>query len=258
MKKILLPLLLVSSVSFGQIRFNQILSDHHHSTTVQALDIYIKNYGSTTVDISNYWIRNNGQAYSVSSLNIGNLSLQIAPGQTIELKKENLDIKNTPNRSLALFKSNNFTTSSELLDFFQYGGTGSVNDETLAINKGIWTNNSFAESHYITISPGGAYIFNGTETQYGLAYWSQIGLLSINEEIKFNATIFPNPAQNTFMVKLQNKELKNKLSIYNLTGKRILEGTTNATIDISNLQRGLYLIKISFKEKKITKKLIIN
>ena len=258
MKKILLFLVLVSSMSFGQIRFSQILSDHHQSTTVQALDIYIKNYGNTTVDISNYWIRNNGQAYSVSSLNIGNIPLQIAPGQTIELKKDNLDIKNTPNRSLALFKSNNFSTVTELLDFFQYGGTGSVNDETLAINKGIWSNNSFAESHYITISPGGAYIFNGTETQYGLAYWSQIGLLSINQEIKFNPSIFPNPAKSTFMVQLQNKELKSKLTLYNLTGKRILEGSTNTIIDISNLQRGLYLIKISFKEKEITKKLILN
>jgi hypothetical protein len=74
-------------------------------------------------------------------------------------------------------------------------------------------------------------------------------------------TIYPNPAGNTLCIKKNNSQEKLQLTVYNVTGTKILErilpGESISTIDISAFANGFYFVKIAngngFKIFKIVK-----
>jgi len=79
------------------------------------------------------------------------------------------------------------------------------------------------------------------------------------EEVDLSAfEMYPNPASNE--VTLSSGDIKADYLILDITGKKIMSGNTNAkekTIDISELNKGVYLVKFFTSEKYIgTKKLI--
>ncbi len=74
---------------------------------------------------------------------------------------------------------------------------------------------------------------------------------------KFGFTYYPNPAKNLITVSAEEKI--NQIDIYNITGQLILSKTisnTQSTIDISNLRKGTYFIKVQIGTLNGTFKLI--
>jgi len=70
-----------------------------------------------------------------------------------------------------------------------------------------------------------------------------------------NISIYPNPTSSVFSV---NSSLDiNKVALYDLTGKLILETKVSKNIDISQIPVGLYMINIKSIKGSTTKKLII-
>ena len=67
--------------------------------------------------------------------------------------------------------------------------------------------------------------------------------------------IYPNPANNEFTIQTNADILGTK--IYNVLGKLIME-TTSKTINISDLNAGVYLVNITTNTKSFTKKLVKN
>lgn len=65
--------------------------------------------------------------------------------------------------------------------------------------------------------------------------------------------LFPNPAGN--IVNIQSKENINNVKIYSTQGILIKE-LSSKTVEVSQLNAGMYFIEISFEGKKITKKFI--
>jgi hypothetical protein len=61
---------------------------------------------------------------------------------------------------------------------------------------------------------------------------------------KASIKLFPNPAKNT--IKVNNLKVSEQYEIYNLLGQSVKEGTieNNQRIDISNLVKGVYLLKL--------------
>lgn len=58
--------------------------------------------------------------------------------------------------------------------------------------------------------------------------------------------IFPNPVNNTLKINTKNKESIHLVEIYNLTGQLVLKQTSGGdTIDVSTLDKSIYLIKIT-------------
>ncbi|MDE0471701.1 MAG: T9SS type A sorting domain-containing protein, partial [Ekhidna sp.] len=55
------------------------------------------------------------------------------------------------------------------------------------------------------------------------------------------AVIFPNPSGRHLEVR---SILEGTFKILSLSGKPLLEGTTNTKVDISSLQSGLYLVQL--------------
>ena len=90
-------------------------------------------------------------------------------------------------------------------------------------------------------------------------YGNKAATLSTEDVILDEAfTLFPNPTTTSFSI---NKAI-GKVTIYNITGKKILTYTDNFqpsySFDVSKLSNGIYLVKFETNSSSITKKLIIN
>ncbi len=83
------------------------------------------------------------------------------------------------------------------------------------------------------------------------------GNLSTNTASPLDFTVFPNPAKERFVYISATQELD--AIIYNVLGKEVLRqqlNTNKKKIDVSQLSKGVYLIKLSSDSGTITKKLI--
>ncbi|MDG1477426.1 MAG: DUF4886 domain-containing protein [Vicingaceae bacterium] len=69
-----------------------------------------------------------------------------------------------------------------------------------------------------------------------------------------NLTIYPNPAHNFIEIKTDLKY--SSLSITDITGKVITNFNTESTINISNLKKGIYFIKVIGVENSIVRKFV--
>jgi uncharacterized delta-60 repeat protein len=67
--------------------------------------------------------------------------------------------------------------------------------------------------------------------------------------------IYPNPAKDVLHLKSNNFTTIKGVKIYDLQGKVVLQDT-NDTINVSNLAKGLYIVKIVTEEGEVTKKFI--
>lgn len=77
-----------------------------------------------------------------------------------------------------------------------------------------------------------------------------------------NFKIFPNPATDTFTISFEGQLSKRTdVKIYNTLGQKVRQIQVNSGInldlDISNLNSGLYLVKIAQAENSVTKRLMI-
>lgn len=76
--------------------------------------------------------------------------------------------------------------------------------------------------------------------------------------LKEGFTIYPNPAKDKLHILIENDEISS-VQLYTLTGTLILESTiqSQTDIDVSSLQSGIYLLKITGNWGEETQKLII-
>ena len=71
--------------------------------------------------------------------------------------------------------------------------------------------------------------------------------------------LFPNPVKSELNINLKS-DLKTKIEIYNILGKRVFSKTIDAStsLDMQSLNSGIYIVKISQGNSNITKRLIKN
>jgi hypothetical protein len=87
---------------------------------------------------------------------------------------------------------------------------------------------------------------------------SSDALLGVAQNTILDFNVYPNPASDFITIQLNNTEVS-KISIYNILGKEVLSQNEliDNRVDVSNLNEGIYFIKIQALEKSITKKIII-
>lgn len=68
-------------------------------------------------------------------------------------------------------------------------------------------------------------------------------------------SLYPNPVKDNFHVQFDNFSTINSVKIYDLLGKLVYE-TTAKTIPVSNLSKGLYIVKVTTEVGEFTKKFI--
>jgi hypothetical protein len=81
--------------------------------------------------------------------------------------------------------------------------------------------------------------------------------LSIQQSTISGLKVYPNPAKTSLNVTSDNNEVK-EVVIYNVLGKVVVNAKiTSSPINVSNLAKGVYVIKITEQEKTATRKLVI-
>lgn len=86
-----------------------------------------------------------------------------------------------------------------------------------------------------------------------------IGASKTQEPTIEGLSIYPNPVNNGKIYITTKSSLDKKVEIYNVIGKKVLEVVvTSKEVNISNLEAGVYIIKIKEGDTSATRKLIIN
>jgi len=86
------------------------------------------------------------------------------------------------------------------------------------------------------------------------------GITNITSLSKYKIKIFPNPADNRLTIDIQPGIKNGFISIYSINGQQVLREPINnhqADIDISNIESGIYLVRISKNKEVYISKIII-
>lgn len=105
---------------------------------------------------------------------------------------------------------------------------------------------------FYTSNPNGVVDLNVNNDSYcksGVA-----GYVSLNENIEEVLSVFPNPVQDRLFI---NSELEiTSVSLFNVNGQLIKSSYNTKSIDVSNLENGVYFIKATLEEGIINKRFI--
>lgn len=109
---------------------------------------------------------------------------------------------------------------------------------------------------------------NGLDTSNWSATWTfrttpPVGIGEIGPEHEMD--IYPNPAKNVFYIEEKGNQARSvQMTMTDLVGQKVLDkqivfgqGDKTKPVDVSGLQKGIYLVRISYENNTITKKLII-
>jgi ligand-binding sensor domain-containing protein len=151
--------------------------------------------------------------------------------------------------SLTIFGTNVFAgTDHGVLLSTNYGGTW------IPFNIGL----EYSQVKVLTID--GGFIFAGT---YGTGVWkrplselSKLNYVSNNKKL----IIYPNPTQGKFVINGINKI--NSVAVYNLLGEVVYSNTNvnqlvSREIDLSYLEKGIYLVTVYGDDGELNKKIVI-
>ena len=82
--------------------------------------------------------------------------------------------------------------------------------------------------------------------------------LSINNNEIIEMLVYPNPVEKNYINITSSEEGPKKIKIYTITGSKILDTTIKGkTLDISSINSGIYILKVTINEQSKLSKLII-
>ncbi|SFB00798.1 Por secretion system C-terminal sorting domain-containing protein [Flavobacterium swingsii] len=111
-------------------------------------------------------------------------------------------------------------------------------------------------TQYEQVQGGG---YNGSNGKW---YFDNVAITGATLNLKSNKEIsglkiYPNPAKNVLNIASDSFEAKT-VAIYNVLGKVVLsEKVTNAPVNVANLAKGVYVVKVTEEGKTATRKLVI-
>ena len=217
--------------------------------------VKIKNFGSTTEDISAYRLCARFSYNALSNMTVVNGSLtSLAPNADVEVTVvfSNNNVLQDASSDLAIYlPTGGFGTAANMIDFVQWGA-GGIGRESLANTNGLWTSGTFID----VASP---YEFTGSESNFGVTFWDT--LLSVDDFQDLSRfEISPNPATQNLNVTIPNTIENATLTVFDLLGKRVLERELSnlqmVSVDVSKWNSGVYIVKVSSDDLTQTKRFI--
>ena len=209
-------------------------------------DVYFVADGSQSL-----W-RSNGT--TVGTLQLGNLT-GIIPGQFFKncnCFQNNFLFTRTTNQDRIYFVNNNSTSVNNYL---------TTNVTTLPTtvpfsNTGIHTVQGLYGSDfglfYNGISELGGYELYFTNYSFTLGT-NQVSV----EPVKSTIVIYPNPANNLLNIKAPNDERIVEVTIYDLLGKEVYASNDDNVLNVSGLNNGIYLVRVSTTSSNYSSKMVI-
>lgn len=150
------------------------------------------------------------------------------------------------------FPNNTAVTKTNLVDAIVYGNND-VDDTGLLTGLGETTQYNEdeandSENHSLQRQADGSF-------KAGTATPNDNNLvLSIEEALSKSLKIYPNPTAN--MLYFKGLDGKAWVSIYSITGQRVMRQEIFKSLDVSALTEGVYILEISHKETAIRKKVL--
>ncbi len=83
---------------------------------------------------------------------------------------------------------------------------------------------------------------------------------NVETKIANDFDVYPNPSNGSFIIDFVSTNENNSIEIYSIYGDKVYETSSseNKSISVSNIKKGIYLIKAIQNDETITKKLVIN
>ena len=148
------------------------------------------------------------------------------------------------------------TLSSDSSDIGDYYNNVFIQDsEEVTLNNEVMTN-AYGPFTYAFRYEGDIIYLDITNTEGDVAtFWAST--LSNNSFDKTQFSLYPNPITNELYIENEEIDIQ-QIKIYNLSGKQVLrvDYQNNQPIDVSNLAKGMYLVKIKTENGSVTKKFI--
>ncbi|MEL6698783.1 MAG: T9SS type A sorting domain-containing protein [Bacteroidota bacterium] len=164
---ILLGFLLFHFTS-AQVVINEV--QYGSSSTIE-----LKNVGSSTVDVSNWWLC---YLFTYRQLSASNITVtgntMMAPGDIVTISGSGLSLGTSSD--LGIYNSSSFGSSTAMEDFVQWGA-GGQGRESVAVTKGIWTAGDFVPS---VMNANSTIEWNGGGD--GSQFWFEITTGSLGSE----------------------------------------------------------------------------
>lgn len=90
----------------------------------------------------------------------------------------------------------------------------------------------------------------------------QLGTYTANASIKDNniagLNIYPNPATGNTLYIISHNSVEKTVAVFDVLGKQVINTTTvNGTVNITNLNAGVYIVKVTEEGKTATRKLVV-
>ena len=267
MKKhyILLVSIFISSISFGQTQF---LSEIHLNNGIEITGVQNTSLAGYVIDVySTVGIRLPGSPFTISgtfpatdpksssysALNFVNLLN--ASAQNLIIEGGTIVLRNGTTQVGEAVKFGKFTVDpepfflgeAEVFPIVNAGTvvpvSGNVNDPfggvgSLQRLSGGWNNGLLAPSH--------GFVNEG------------LTLSTVKNNIEgFN--VYPNPVVNGKFAVSTNSDASKQLKIYSLLGKQVYSSTIKSveTVEVANLNKGIYILKVEQEGKIATRKLVI-
>ena len=77
----------------------------------------------------------------------------------------------------------------------------------------------------------------------------------ISDEKEDEIIIYPNPAKTSLTMTIKSEEDIKKINIFNQVGRLVLQVNSEySMIDISQFPKGIYVVEVEVKDKKLYKK----
>jgi len=210
----------------------------------------IHNYGSSSVNISGYFICHLLSYQQLSTLTIDSGNLMLGAGNDLMISGFTL---NSTASDLGLYiNNNNFADPNTMIDFLQWGSSGNGR-ESVAVSKGIWGTGDF-------INTQGPYFYNGNGTQTGISFWSNATLAVTDFTFSKQVSVYPNPVDNILNIKNGSDEVVSQAEIFDILGKRIYTNAGNKinnALNLSNLSSGIYYLRLTSNKGTISSKKIV-
>ncbi|SKB98690.1 Por secretion system C-terminal sorting domain-containing protein [Soonwooa buanensis] len=200
---------------------------------------------STEAHSSNYLIKSDGTAAGTS--NIYPTNMNQFPQYTCI------------NNNLHFFEFFNFTEFKNFSDTAKPSIKLSINGKTITSSDNFRINSVFFDGNYLYLS--GAFLsgpFLNTriyELYISDKITGDMGTINLSKVSDSPIQIVPNPAISEIQLSLKTDEKIELVEIYDVSGRLKLSATTK-TLDISQLEQGLYFVKASTKNKSYSGKLI--
>ncbi len=148
------------------------------------------------------------------------------------------------------------------------GGSGKKNGEVFSINFTTPTTGNFVNSQKLRMRVISG--FDNNVNPLSSAFTSDYGniedysvvfnpILSVdNNEIEsVDVSIYPNPTNNSLNIKNATNNEITSISIFDALGRQVFQSSITDKISVSNLQNGLYFLKVEFNNSNsITKRFI--